>query len=256
VPAPSTGDVHASLKSAFNRTIPSGQSIARRAVDSVLAGHEHDAPWIKENFSQLVEDIQLRAFEEYVQAEQTSGSAALREVFLRLAGGTASAAAVPELLGDYFPSLDKFFLGLTQGRRVRAGRTFEHLIRDLFERLGYPFTRQPIINGQPDFLMPSEEHFRRHAMDCIIFTAKRTLRERWRQITSEGTRGLGFFLATIDAKVNRDLEDMRHERITLVVPARIKEAVYPAAPNVVSFEYFFQYYVDPAMERWRAAGII
>jgi len=133
------------------------------------------------------------------------------------------------------------------------------LIRDLFVRLQYPFSAQPIINGQPDFILPSIEHFRRNPPDAIIFTIKRTLRERWRQIVTEGTRGLGFFLATIDEKIAlRDLEAMLESRIHIVVPARIKglRPDYEAAVNVITFEHFFQFYLDPAMQRWRAAGIV
>jgi hypothetical protein len=120
-------------------------------------------------------------------------------------------------------------------------------------------TSQPIINGRPDFILPSVEHFRRNVPDAIIFTIKRTLRERWRQIVTEGTRGLGFFLATIDEGIAvRDLEAMLQSRIYIVVPSRIKTLCpdYEAAVNVITFEHFFQFYLDPAMQRWRAAGVI
>jgi len=96
-------------------------------------------------------------------------------------------------------------------------------------------------------------------MDAIIFTVKRTLRERWRQIVTEGTRGMGFFLATIDENVTpRDLKDMLASRIYLVVPTRIKalRKDYTDAPNVITFESFFAFHLDPAMVRWKAAGVI
>jgi hypothetical protein len=76
---------------------------------------------------------------------------------------------------------------------------------------------------------------------------------------TEGTRGLGFYLATIDEKIAvRDLEAMLASRIYIVVPARIKaiRPDYQAAVNVITFEHFFRFYLDPAMERWRAAGVI
>lgn len=114
-------------------------------------------------------------------------------------------------------------------------------------------------NSQPDFVLPSIEYFRRNPPDAIIFTVKRTLRERWRQIVTEGTRGLGFFLATIDEKIaDRDLEAMLESRIHIVVPIRIKtlRPDYEAAVNVITFEHFFQYYLDPAMQRWRVAGVV
>ena len=192
-------------------------------------------------------------------AEQVAGSQALADVFLPVIGENATAKEMVGVLGQYFYALDRFFLGLTQGRRPRAGKAFELLIKELFVRLRYPFTPQPIINGQPDFILPSIEHFRRNAPDAIIFTIKRTLRERWRQIVTEGTRGLGFFLATIDEGIAvRDLEAMLQSRIYVVVPTRIKtiRPDYEAAVNVITFEHFFKFYLDPAMERWGAAGVI
>jgi len=116
-----------------------------------------------------------------------------------------------------------------------------------------------LVHGEPDFSLPSIEHFRNDPPDCIIFTVKRTLRERWRQIVTEGTRGLGFFLATIDEKIaTRDLAEMLKSRIRLVVPARVKASRkdYAGAPNVITFENFFRDHLDPAMARWKNAEIV
>ena len=184
---------------------------------------------------------------------------ALAKVFLPFAGKKPTAQDLINSIGKHFHALDRFFLGLTQGRRARAGGAFEYLIKELFVQLRYPFSSQPIINGQPDFILPSVEHFRLHAADCIIFTVQRSLRERWRQIVTEGTRGLGFYLATIDEEIGaNDLAEMNRSRITLVVPTRIKalRADYKKAPNLITFEQFFRFHLDPAMKRWRAAGII
>lgn len=248
------------LRKAFLREIPSGNQIAATAVREALADHAGDEAWIRRNFSKLVENVQLDAFDVYLAAEQTAGSKALAEVFLPLIGSQATAAEMVEVLGQYFYALDRFFLGLTQGRRPRAGGAFELLIRELFVRLRYPFSAQPKISGgQPDFILPSVEYFRKNPPDAIIFTVKRTLRERWRQIVTEGTHGLGFFLATIDEAISAgDLAAMLQSRIQIVVPARIKalRPDYEAAVNVITFEHFFQYHLDPAMQRWRAAGVV
>jgi hypothetical protein len=246
------------LAKGFRRRITRGSTIAGRAVAKNLGERNRDIEWIKQNFSALVEQVQADAYEEYKHAERSAGAETIAEVFIGLLGGHSAEDTV-RLFGTHFFALDRFFLGLTQGRRPRAGKTFEYLIKELFVRLHYPFSSQPIINGQPDFLLPSIEHFERFAADCIIFTVKRTLRERWRQIVTEGTRGLGFFLATIDENVaERDLTEMLRSRVTLVVPERIKHIRedYEEAPNVISFEHFFRFYLDPAMERWREAGIL
>jgi hypothetical protein len=259
MPPPTPEEVHERLRHAFKKGIPSGRTIARRAVTRALEKHEAHPEWIKDHFSKLVEEVQLDAYKEYQEAEATLGGEVLKDVFLPLVGKDWPAERVLKFVGTYFYSLDRFFLGLTQGRRPRAGGAFELLIKDFFVRLKYPFTPQAVINGQPDFILPSLEHFREDPPDCIIFTVKRTLRERWRQIVTEGARGLGFFLATIDENIApRDLIEMHKSRIRLVVPKRIKEsrADYEKAPNVITFENFFRDHLDPSMTRWKNAGVI
>ena len=133
------------------------------------------------------------------------------------------------------------------------------ILKTLFKRLSYPFDEQQVINGKPDFLMPNRHHYDSNPMGCIIFTAKRSLRERWRQIVTEGTRGLGFYLATIDESISSNqLDEMMDHRIYLVIPESIKNNIeyYITASNVISFEEFFQYHLDPALTRWRNRGII
>ncbi|BAV34770.1 restriction endonuclease [Sulfuricaulis limicola] len=248
-------EVLEALKESFD--IPGGSEITAGAMKQVLGKKVNDKEWIKKNFSDLIEEIQLIAYDHYLRAERPAGADAFRKVFTSLLPEKPVADDFFNLLEKNFWALDRFFLGLTQGRRPRAGKAFEHVINKLFTTLGYPYTSQPIINGQPDFLLPSIEHYRHNAMDCIIFTVKRSLRERWRQIVTEGTRGHMFFLATIDEGIGeRDLADMLKNRIYLVMPERIRAAHYPKSANVISFEAFFQHHLDPAMARWRANGVI
>jgi len=107
--------------------------------------------------------------------------------------------------------------------------------------------------------MPSESYYRENPLGCVIFTIKRSLRERWRQIVTEGSNTGTFYLATIDDSVGRrDLQDMMDSRIHLVVPERLLGEVEPYADmgNVISFETFFRHHLDPAMERWEEAGVL
>ena len=76
-------------------------------------------------------------------------------------------------ISRYFKVFDKFYLSLAQSRKARAGKTFESTHNSLFKMLKYPFDEQIVIDGKPDFLMPSAEHYRKNPMECIIFTAKR-----------------------------------------------------------------------------------
>ncbi len=237
--------------------LPSGDEICLKAMTKALGDRIDNNNWIKANFSLLVEKIQIMAYEIYLTAERPAAVKAISTVLGKKLKPNATKDDFFRMLENNFWALDKFFLGLTQGRRPRAGKAFETIIKVLFNKLGYPYTPQAVINGQPDFLLPSLEHFRENPMDCIIFTVKRTLRERWRQITTEGTHGHQFFLATIDENIAaRDLPDMLRNRIYLVVPEILKTNTYSNHQNVISFETFFHQHLDPAMNRWRANAII
>jgi hypothetical protein len=243
------------LKDAY--TIPTGRMIFDDALAAALGNRVDDIDWIKKNFSGLVENVQSRAYELYLAAERPAAAAAFRKVFGDLLPAGAQPKDVFDAVENNFWALDKFFLGLTQGRRPRAGKAFENVIKALFDKLEYPYTPQPVINGQPDFLLPSKEHYDKNAMDCVIFTVKRTLRERWRQIISEGTRGHSFYLATIDIKVaKRDLPEMLANRIYLVLPEAIRAKYYPDTVNAISFEDFFLNHLDLSMQRWRSKKVI
>jgi len=257
--SPHVDETRERLRSLFRGRIPAGITIATAAVNEAIHGHEDDTDWLKTNFSRLVEEVQINAYHEYLAHEKAAAAYAIRTALTEITGENASADDIFDVMESRFSAIDGFFLGLTQGRRARAGKAFEVLLHTLFTNLRYPFVSQPVINGQPDFVLPSLEYFKSNPIDCIIFTAKRTLRERWRQIVTEGTRGLGFFLATIDEKVSkRDLSEMLSSRIHLVIPERIKAARvdYQKAPNVITFEHFFKYHLDPAMERWRVSSVI
>jgi hypothetical protein len=242
-PRDRAGFLFEKLKEKIGSTDEIGDEAAKRlAAEEKLKPEE-----MRRRFSALVQRTEQLCYEVYLERQNKFGDAVLRE-FLSSPGGVS-----------VFETLDRFYLSVAQSRKTRAGQTFEATIRSLFRQCGYPFQEQCIVNGKPDFLLPSEEHYKRLATDCIIFTAKRTIRERWRQIATEGTRGKALFLATIDEKVSANqAEEMRQNRIYLVVPESLKKSVphYAKAANIISFEDFFTDHLDPAMQRWKRAGVI
>jgi len=214
---------------------------------------------IKNSFDQLIDSFQKDAYDLYLEIERRKGVEAIKKFLYQMKEKNRinNIDQMINITAEHFNDYNEFFLSLSQSRRARAGATFEHFINILFAKLDYPYTRRPVINGEPDFLLPSVDYFRQYPTDCIIFTAKRTLRERWRQITTEGTHGLGFYLATIDEKLsNAQLDLMRANRINVVVPITLKERNYSNNLNVLSFREFFELHLDPAMKRWRRAGIV
>ena len=235
------------------------KEIAQMASDNIARRFGYNKEQIKVNFDSLIWDSEKEAYKIYLGFEKIYGEEVF-DVFAKHlidTGEITHLGQMGKVLGSYLTVFDSFFMSIAQSRRTRAGHSFENLHNALFKELEYPFDEQKVINGKPDFIMPSYDHFIRYPLDCIIFTAKRTLRERWRQIVTEGTRGLGFFLATIDEDVtSTQLTEMHHNRIYLVCPESIKSSKYNTNVNVLSFRQFFKDYLDPAMERWRRNGII
>lgn len=248
-----------SLFDVFRDKALAPSEVINEAIKKKLVASKNIPEYIKENFSTLVEELQEDAYNIYLETEKSAGQEVFRETLLNRTDDNSSREVVIEAACEMFTELDRFFLSLTQSRRARAGAAFEIILKTLFKKLGYPFDEQQVINGKPDFLMPSRSHYDSNSMDCIIFTAKRSLRERWRQIVTEGTRGLGFYLATIDEQISSNqLDEMRDHRIYLVIPSSIKNNTekYRDAQNVITFEEFFRYHLDPALTRWRGRGIL
>lgn len=223
----------------FKKNVPDNDVLCKQAADIVLAGKSNSA--IKEEFSSLFEKIQEEIYRQYLLAQEQSGQMVID-------------SQIAEQGALYFKDVDKLLMSIFQSRKSRAGKAFEYIIKELFTRLSYPFSEQVDIDGaKPDFVMPSEAYFNDKPLDSIIFTAKRTLRERWRQVVTEANKGYGYYLATIDEKITRSqIQQAESHKIYIVVPRSLKEnnIVYADSYSVISFEQFFEQQLDPAMKRW------
>jgi len=236
----------------YKETMLSPSGVLEKAISESVPSE--GPAFIKKNFSKIIDEIGRKAFAIFLAEQKHAGERAVEIYFEGLLPANATRGECIKIVSGKFEEFDRFFLSLAQSRKPRAGSAFEGMIKNLFKKLNYPFAEQQVINGKPDFLMPSREHYDKNPMDCIIFTVKTTLRERWRQIVTEGTRGLGFFLATVDEGVSgTQLDEMLKNRIYLVVSKELKKKIphYDAAINVLSFEQFFCDHLDPAVKRWK-----
>ncbi len=234
-------------------------TIASEAADIITKRYNYSLDAIKINFDKLLYETERETYKVYLKYQKEYGKKVFDKFTAELIKNKElkQLGEVGEVLGNYFEVFDKFFLSLAQSRKARAGKSFEAIHNALFKELSYPFDEQRVINGKPDFIMPSYDHYMNNAPDCIIFTAKRTLRERWRQIVIEGTRGLGFFLATIDENISANqVLEAHNNRIFIVCPEIIKKEKYSNAINVLSFTQFFKDYLDPALARWKRNEIV
>jgi EcoRII C terminal len=223
----------------FKTRMPTNEQLCEAAAKEHLRTHDHIH--IKSNFSNLIDELNQEVYKKYLEAQSHSGQ---RVIESRLSEGKDS----------LYEDLDSFFMSVFQSRKSRAGGAFEFIIKELFVRLGYPFSTQVDIEGaKPDFVLPGEDYFSEDPLGSIIFTAKRTLRERWRQVVTEANKGYGFFLATIDNKVSASqIKQMEKHKVHMVVPESLHSKIehYKEGRNVITFENFFKHYLDPAMDRW------
>ncbi len=145
-----------------------------------------------------------------------------------------------------FPELDAVFLSASQQRKTRAGRSFEHQISAALTAGRIRFEEQAVTGGRrPDFVMPDVRTLKlgtgREWDAAIVVAAKTTLRERWKQVASEGLH-CAVFLATVDDRVPRStIAELADIGITLLVPEslkRSKETDYQTS-SVITFRQFF-----------------
>jgi len=242
----------------YKETMLSPKEVLEKALRRAMP-QTFTVVYAKKNFSKIIDKIGDEAYKVFLTEQEMAGKRAIKKYFTSLIPSSSTRKSSIEKVANNFKEFDRFFLSLAQSRKPRAGSTFEWIIKGLFKKLNYPFAEQQVINGKPDFLMPAKTHYDKNPMDCIIFTVKTTVRERWRQIVTEGTRGLGFFLATVDDKISdNQLAEMLRNRIYLVVSSKLKAKVphYKTAANVISFEQFFRDHLDPAVKRWKKVKVI
>lgn len=124
-------------------------------------------------------------------------------------------------------------------RKSRAGKSFEHHLSSIFMANDLEFEEQVRTEGnkRPDFVFPSGTAY--HDMSfptdkLIVLAAKTTCKDRWRQILSEADRNKGrtHFLVTLQqGNTEKQLEEMRADRVQLVVPKQYIKAYPPAYRN-------------------------
>jgi len=246
--------------------MPKGSVLAKQAQDKLkelykTRGIELSSPqYVKSHCDELLDELLETEFELYKQQEQEVNIELLwRIVEKSLLLKPLTQKHLEQHIKGKFSELQDFYKSIAQSRVARAGGSLQNHIAYLFNILGYPFEAQQEIDGKPDFILPNAELYRRNPGECILATAKRTLRERWRQIITEGFKSPQYFLITIDKKqTEHNLREMAGHRIYLVVPERLKLSIqnYREAGNVISIKSFFEGYLDPAMVRWRRAMII
>jgi len=249
------------------KMMPRGIELAHKAQDELKSRYKandidpFDQAYLKPHCDEILNELVALEFELFKIEEQRVNSDLMWQV---VGSGLPPSKHLTKnqvelLVKGKFNELRDFYKSISQSRVSRAGGSLQNHIAYILHTLNYPFETQKTVNGKPDFILPNAALYHKTPGECILVTAKRTLRERWRQIITEGFRSPQYFLVTIDEKQSSDsLREMAGHRIYLVIPERIRQSVsvYKTCGNVISVKAFFDDYLDPAMARWRQARII
>lgn len=223
-------------------SIPDSASIAQDARERWLRKHGFNCfdPWIipkpGDAIMEISRDIEFTLYRQYE----------LRRRAAELVALLAGKGDLITTIVHHFAEIDRVFLSASQQRKTRAGRSFEHHIAASLKAGNIKFVEQAVTGGRrPDFVMPDAQMLNKRSRsknEALVLAAKTTLRERWKQVSSERLN-CEVFLATVDDRVAANsITEMAAAGIRLVVPESLKESSdtdYRSQSAVISFRDFF-----------------
>ena len=231
------------------RGLPSSDVIVDETFQKLEFSPDNITPeFVQENFSQILNKVWVETLHVLEQYEDKvyplnviDGLMALKADLIseseKIAQTEGYKKSIKFLFRSLYPHLREIFLSISQSRKTRGGRDFELQFGKLLELMNIPY--QKIKRAyRVDFMIPSDEAFERNPTAAAIVSAKRTLRERWREVVEElhAMRSPNIFLATADYKVTKGhvKSICSDNRIHLVVWDEVKKK-YAKEPLVLGY---------------------
>ena len=196
------------LISRYGNGFPTAKEFSQFARDTVVDADPMDSP---DNALTLWMDHEERLFR---HLERHLVSERLKTGFME--GGEADVEGFIE-----------FSLSVQNRRKSRAGFALEYHIEELLKVHDIRYARyaRPKIKGNPDFLFPGEIEYRDPSYDAAMLTmlgAKRSCKERWRQVLAEAPKIKDKHLLTLQPSISESqTNEMKSERLQLIVPRSI-----------------------------------
>lgn len=149
---------------------------------------------------------------------------------------------IGEVLEVLSPDLWHVFLSRSQSRKSRGGADFQHQIAKLLKLADVPFEQEE-RKYRVDFMIPSSDAFKKDKTRTILLSAKRTLRERWREVVEElyNTRSPNVYLATADFLKDisqQTVDQIKKYNVHLLVWDEIKNTKFKDEPMVIGYSDF------------------
>ncbi len=157
------------------------------------------------------------------------------------------------LFGCWYEQLRQMFLSISQSRKARGGKDFELQIGAMLDLIEVPFQKRKRMH-RVDFMIPSDQAFEQSRSRALIISAKRTLRERWREVVEElySMRAPNVYLATADEDVSESHVKAvcQDYNIHLVVWDELKATKYPNENLVISYSVLANEIVPVFKQFW------
>jgi hypothetical protein len=201
----------------------------------------------------------LERYEEIVYSQAVMPElVTMRSGLLKDVAGTNNTELVSKALQLLYPDLWKVFLSRSQSRKQRGGQDFQDQIKTMFQLTGIPFVEQT-REYHTDFVIPSQTFYDQDRTRAIIFSVKRTLRERWQEVVEElyHTRCPNVYLATADDtnKISQQthIAGLRRYNMHLVVWDQVKQTKFLNEPAVKSYTDFATHEIPTLRSFWTTA---
>ncbi len=140
----------------------------------------------------------------------------------------------------------------SQSRKSMGGNVYQKVIAGMFELAEIPFEEER-RKYRVDLYLPSREESRQKRTKAILLSVKRTLKERWREVTEElyNTRSPNVYLATTDEKISKGkVKSIVSHNVHLLVWDEVKHNL-PSNPNVVSWTEFISKELPTFEKQWK-----
>lgn len=141
-----------------------------------------------------------------------------------------------------------FAMSLRQRRSARAGRALENHLKAVFDafEVRYSFNEIAEHRSKPDFIFPGIKEYRDDTFSAeflVMLGAKRTCKDRWRQVLAEAERIATKHLFTLESGISvAQTDEMRSSMLQLVIPQGVHRTYNPEQQNwLMNLEGFLDF---------------
>lgn len=201
---------------------------------------------------QVLEKYEFNAYSKGIPNQLISTDTSIIKEAEKIAEENGLKQALIQIFQRWYPYLREMFLSISQSRKTRGGQDFELQFGGMLDLIEVPYQK---INRKyrVDFMLPNDDAFKKNPTAAAIVSAKRTLRERWREVVEElyDMRSPNIFIVTTDFNVTPGhvKSICQDYRIHLIVWDEVKQK-FNQEPLVLSYNQWANERLPILMKFW------